>query len=56
MGIGKRVLCLYRADASISKMITGNTSPNLNVLTYQNMQEIPALIDEFLGNASTRVR
>ncbi len=56
LGIGKRVLCLYRADASISKMITGNTSPNLNVLTYQNMQEIPALIDEFLGNASTRVR
>ncbi len=56
LGIGKRVLCLYRADASISKMITGNTSPNLNVLTYQNMQEIPALIDEFLGNVSTRVR
>ncbi len=56
LGIGKPVLCLYRADASISKMITGNTSPNLNVLTYQNMQEIPALIDEFLGNASTRVR
>ncbi len=56
LGIGKPVLCLYRADASISKMITGNTSPNLNLLTYQNMQEIPALIDEFLGNVSTRVR
>ncbi len=56
LGIGKPVLCLYRADASISKMIMGNTSPNLQLRAYREMQEVPGLIDDFLGKDGSPLR
>jgi 2'-deoxynucleoside 5'-phosphate N-hydrolase len=35
LGLGKRVLCLYREGQPVSKMITGNSSPDLHVASYR---------------------
>ena len=34
LSLGKPVLCLYRQGQPVSKMITGNSSPNIRVSTY----------------------
>jgi hypothetical protein len=49
LGLGKPVLCCYRRQARVSKMITGNHSPGLEVLEYGAAAEALAAIDEFLG-------
>jgi hypothetical protein len=45
----KPVLCLYLQGARVSKMITGNTKPTIQVTTYQTESEALALVDEFLN-------
>lgn len=52
LSIGKMVLCVYKAGTPVSKMILGNHSPGLNVRSYQTEDEIIAIIDKFLGEAS----
>ncbi len=53
IGLGKPVLCCYRADRRVSKMITGNTSPNLRLLPYGTLQQALQGVLEFLqGHAS----
>jgi nucleoside 2-deoxyribosyltransferase len=47
---GKPVLCLYRDGLFISKMITGNPSAQLRVLTYRELLELDRHIDAFLAN------
>ena len=44
----KPVLCLYRKNAKVSKMITGNTTPTIRVSSYQTEGEALALLDNFL--------
>ena len=48
---GKPVLCLYRRDARVSKMITGNDSRTLRVVAYASADEALALVDKFLAGA-----
>ena len=49
LGLGKPVLCCFRRGARVSKMITGNDSPGLELLEYGAADEALAAIDEFLG-------
>jgi nucleoside 2-deoxyribosyltransferase len=48
LGIGKRVLCCYKDGATVSKMITGNSSPGLTVHSYKSEDEVIELIEAFL--------
>jgi hypothetical protein len=43
------VLCLYRDGLHVSKMITGNSSPGLQVHSYRDMAELDRYIDGFLA-------
>ena len=45
---GKPVLCLHRADAPVSKMITGNRDPNLTVHPYTDTDEAIAHLQNWL--------
>jgi hypothetical protein len=47
---GVPVLCLYQNGLFVSKMITGNPSPALNVATYENLGELDAHLDSFLSS------
>jgi hypothetical protein len=46
---GLPVLCLYREALSVSKMITGNTSPHLTVASYLTRRELDQHLDRFLA-------
>ncbi len=46
--LGKPVLCVYRSGVRLSKMITGNPAPNLNVVTYSTEAELDEQVDVFL--------
>jgi 2'-deoxynucleoside 5'-phosphate N-hydrolase len=43
------VMCLYRHGLEVSKMMTGNPAPNLQVQTYQDLAELDLHIDQFLA-------
>jgi nucleoside 2-deoxyribosyltransferase len=47
---GKPVLCLAQAGLSVSKMITGNPHPALQVKFYQDISGGIAILREFLAN------
>ncbi len=47
---GKPVLCLCQNGRKLSKMISGNTFPNLSVKTYQTTEEALGLINGFLSD------
>ena len=47
---GKSVLCLAQKSLSVSKMITGNPHPALQVKFYRDVTGGIALIREFLAN------
>jgi 2'-deoxynucleoside 5'-phosphate N-hydrolase len=49
---GKRVLCLSKAGRKLSKMVSGNPDPNLQVCSYQDNQEAIALVREFIRKLS----
>ncbi|MBM2842960.1 MAG: hypothetical protein HW404_797 [Anaerolineales bacterium] len=49
LGLGKPVLCCFRRGARVSKMITGNDSPGLELLEYAAADQALTAIDEFLG-------
>ncbi len=46
---GKPVFCCYQAGKRVSKIITGNTSKNLTLCVYQNVEEALACLQEFLS-------
>jgi len=50
LNAGKFVLCLYREDRKVSKMIAGNPHELLNVKSYSDTHEAIALIRDFLDN------
>lgn len=45
---GKPVLCCYQAGRPVSKMITGNSSTQLEVASYRDEAEALALVTRFL--------
>jgi 2'-deoxynucleoside 5'-phosphate N-hydrolase len=45
----KPVLCCYRQGARVSKMILGNTHPNLRVVAYKKSTDIQPILTEFLN-------
>jgi len=51
---GKPVLCLYRQGSTVSKMILGNTEPNIRVNSYNSPEELLSLIDGFLSELSAQ--
>lgn len=48
LGQGKPVLCCYRQGANVSKMITGNQSPGLEVGSYQEAEEAVQIVISFV--------
>jgi 2'-deoxynucleoside 5'-phosphate N-hydrolase len=48
---GIPVLCLYRQGLQISKMITGNSAPNLQVRSYRDLTEVDEYVARFLSAA-----
>ena len=39
LGIGKPVFCVHQEGVTVSKMITGNTHPNINVMAYESIEQ-----------------
>jgi nucleoside 2-deoxyribosyltransferase len=37
---GKQVYCYYRADKTVSKMLTGNQAENFHISVYQDMDDL----------------
>jgi nucleoside 2-deoxyribosyltransferase len=50
--LGKPVLCVYRTNLRMSKMITGNPAPNLTVATYASEAELDGKIAAFLDRVA----
>jgi hypothetical protein len=48
--MAKPVLCLHKQGVRVSKMITGNTKPTIQVTCYKAESEALARIDEFLDH------
>lgn len=48
LSLRKPVLCCYQDGQPVSKMITGNSHPNLRVATYQNANEAVEAVRAFL--------
>lgn len=52
LSLGKAVLCCHRRGIAVSKMITGNDSPGLQVCSYQSLEEVLKVVDGFLQEQS----
>ena len=48
LGERKPVLCLYQEGRKVSKMITGNSHPNLEIKSYRSIEDASSLAHEFL--------
>ena len=48
LSLGKPVLCLFQEKQTVSKMITGNSHPNLRVRTYRRASDAVAVTRAFL--------
>lgn len=48
LGLGKRVLCLYRKGRKVSKMILGNPNPKLSIHTYETPEQAVGLLSAYL--------
>lgn len=48
---GKPVLCLYREGVAVSKMLTGNTMPGIQVKAYADVEGGIEIVKEFLEGA-----
>jgi hypothetical protein len=46
----KSVLCLYQQGKRVSKMLTGNNNPNIQMVSYQYPGQIPPILNDFLAN------
>jgi hypothetical protein len=54
LGLGKPVLCCYKRDAVVSKMILGNDSPNITLGTYEMGSQVLGIIDSFIDELMGR--
>lgn len=55
LSLGKPVLCLHQADRPVSKMLSGNSHPNLRVERYREAPEAVERIRSFLAAARERL-
>jgi len=55
LGLGKPVCCCYREGVTVSKMILGNDSPNLQLGTYTDNKQAVELLDSFLDKFSNNL-
>jgi 2'-deoxynucleoside 5'-phosphate N-hydrolase len=46
---GKPVLCVHRANVTVSKMLTGNTNTNITIRSYQSDTEAAQVVIDFLN-------
>ena len=51
LSLNKPVLCLHKKTIKVSKMITGNPNPLLQVSSYQDEDEAITFLRNFLNNA-----
>jgi nucleoside 2-deoxyribosyltransferase len=49
LSLGKPVLCCHQQGQPVSKMITGNSHPNLRLATYQDAEGAVAAVRAFLA-------
>jgi nucleoside 2-deoxyribosyltransferase len=49
LSLGKPVLCCYRRDVPVSKMLIGNDMPGITVRSYENEADALAIVDVFLA-------
>ena len=52
LSIGKLVLCIYREGQPISKMLTGNSHPNIQVKSFSDIDDAITIIRSFLAQIS----
>lgn len=52
LSLGKPVLCCYRQDVPVSKMLIGNDMPSIKVRSYENEADALATVDVFLAGIS----
>lgn len=45
---GKPVLCIYRQGVKVSKMLTGNTMPGLQISEYKDLSQAAQIVGDFL--------
>jgi nucleoside 2-deoxyribosyltransferase len=50
LSIGKPVLCIYQEGQPISKMLSGNSHPNIQVNQYHSTDHAVAIIRTFLSH------
>lgn len=55
LSLGKPVLCCYRADRRVSKMLTGNLQPTLRKLPYRTMEELVEGVNDFIKALQMRL-
>lgn len=47
LSLGKPVLCCYKDGKRVSKIITGNTSPGLSVINYEDDAQAVSVVRDF---------
>lgn len=45
----KSVLCLHEQGKRVSKMLTGNNNPNIQIVSYQHPDQISLILNDFLA-------
>ena len=55
LGIGKPVVCVYRAGEKVSKMLTGNTHAHIQVKTYRTTVEAVAVVRSSLSEITVNL-
>jgi nucleoside 2-deoxyribosyltransferase len=50
LGLGKPVLCCYKRDTVVSKMILGNDSANITLETYEVGSQVLGIVDRFIDD------
>ena len=53
LGLGKPVLCCYRRGVPVSKMLIGNDTAGIMVRSYEDEDDVFAIVDRFLSGLST---
>jgi nucleoside 2-deoxyribosyltransferase len=51
LGLEKPVLCCFRENTVVSKMITGNTTPGLSLASYRTIEDLIPRLNEFLSTS-----
>lgn len=53
LSIGKPVLCCYHKTKRVSKMLTGNTHPTLQLNAYRSPSELEHIVRKFIAGVAS---